>query len=193
MLDSEAVLDYVFNSNKTELTPYVSLDNVYIYGRSLGGAVAIYITDKLKPKIKGLILENTFSSMGEMVDKLFPLLKNFKKYILKNNWPSNTRIGNIQTPMLFLMSELDELVPMEHMECLYELAKKAAFKQKFVIIGGTHNESWQKGGKEYVKQITQFLDKCSLLSSCDIHEKSINKVSINDDEETYLIDNKKKD
>ena len=55
MIDSEAILDYVLNNDDAEISQFVDRDNVYILGRSLGGAVAIHIIHKLNLKIKGLI------------------------------------------------------------------------------------------------------------------------------------------
>jgi hypothetical protein len=51
------------------------LENIYLHGRSLGGAVAIYAASQIleyKFKIKGLIVENTFLSIPDMVAVLFP-------------------------------------------------------------------------------------------------------------------------
>jgi pimeloyl-ACP methyl ester carboxylesterase len=47
MLDSEAVIEYAFN----DLSDMINVDDVYIFGRSLGGAVSIYIVEKLAPKV----------------------------------------------------------------------------------------------------------------------------------------------
>ena len=73
----------------------IDRENIFIHGRSLGGAVAIFAmthffkTKILYPfKIKGVILENTFTSIPDMVDKVFPLLKVFKRFILRNYWRS---------------------------------------------------------------------------------------------------------
>ncbi len=130
MIDSEAILDFILNKRDSEVSKYVNVNNVYVFGRSLGGAVALYIVDKLKPEIKGLIIENTFLSMDDMVDNIFPYLRIFKKWMLRNYWPSKERIANINLPILFLMSELDELVPFQHMQILYDLSKNSVYKQK---------------------------------------------------------------
>jgi predicted alpha/beta hydrolase len=68
--------------------------------------------------------------MGDMVDHLFPLLRHVKHYLLRNKWPSKERIANINIPILFLMSEKDELVPYAHMDNLYILASKARLRHK---------------------------------------------------------------
>jgi hypothetical protein len=68
--------------------------------------------------------------MGDMVDHLMPLLKYLKRIVLNNKWPSDDRIKNITAPILFMMSEHDELIPFTHMESLYKLASKSKFKHK---------------------------------------------------------------
>jgi fermentation-respiration switch protein FrsA (DUF1100 family) len=193
MLDAEAIVDYVFNK-ETELSEFIDKNNIYIFGRSLGGAVAVYITEKLKPNIRGVILENTFSSMGDMVDHLFPALKSIKSLLLTNHWPSRDRIKNLKYPILFISSEKDELVPAVHMEELFKSATSATFKNKFVILGGTHNESWQKAYDQYVQEFSTFLSKCESLVEGEIVSDIIDEgavineeSSINKEEETYLI------
>jgi pimeloyl-ACP methyl ester carboxylesterase len=51
MNDSEAIYNYVIDN----LASKVNLDDIYIFGRSLGGAVAIYLVDKLSPKVKQIL------------------------------------------------------------------------------------------------------------------------------------------
>lgn len=194
MLDAEAILEYVFH-NENEVSESIDKTNVYIFGRSLGGAVAIYIMNLLKPDIKGLILENTFSSMGDMVDHLFPALKRIKSFLLKNHWPSRDRIKNLKYPILFISSEKDELVPPVHMQELYKSASNATYKNTFTILGGTHNESWQKSYNQYVQEVNTFLDYCSTSNKDEINSESLNDVgysineesSINKEEESHLI------
>jgi hypothetical protein len=156
MLDSEAIVNYVMENLKDKI------DNkeIYLFGRSLGGAVGIYITNYLKPKIKGLIIENTFSSLGELIDKIFPFLKYIKTYMLKNHWPSINRINDINIPILFYMSGKDELIPLEHMQRLYSKANLAEFKSKFFIPNGTHNDGWLIAGKKYFIHFAKFMKKC---------------------------------
>merc|ERR1712216_480774 len=51
---------------------------VFVFGRSLGGAVAIALSSSLRQQGNalpcGLILENTFASIPILVDSLFPML-----------------------------------------------------------------------------------------------------------------------
>ena len=108
MLDSEAVLEYA----KTE--ERINNERVFLVGRSLGGAVATHtaavLAEKKNEWIKGLILENTFTSVSKMADSLFPFLKlipNIKKRMLRLDWDSTRQIGKIKSPILIVAGSKD--------------------------------------------------------------------------------------
>jgi pimeloyl-ACP methyl ester carboxylesterase len=118
-LDGEAIMKYVL----VDMRNKIDTNNVFIMGRSLGGAVAINTQGIYKFSIKGLILENTFLSIGDLVDRLFPIVKPLKNILLNNHWESKKLIGNIKVPIFFIMSDRDELVPFEHMLKLKSLSE----------------------------------------------------------------------
>ena len=97
--------------------------DIFVLGRSLGGAVSIYIAtnQSLKNEIKGIIIENSFTSIQDMVKILFPPLSHLQ-FLHRNFWPSKLRILTIDTPILFIRSLRDEIVPTEQMKQLIELA-----------------------------------------------------------------------
>jgi pimeloyl-ACP methyl ester carboxylesterase len=98
-LDAEAVFEYVSNMKE------VDSDLIILFGRSLGGAVAIYLASKYPNEIAGTIVENTFTCISDMVDRLFPFLKPLKKYLLRIDWPSHKRVPLISHPILFLAGQ----------------------------------------------------------------------------------------
>ena len=89
-------------------------------GRSLGGAVASYMVHLDDSPFVGLVLENTFTSISDMVDKLFYVVSNFKWLILENFWDTSHIISKIELPILFISGDADELVPCEMTRTLYE-------------------------------------------------------------------------
>ena len=107
-----------------------------------------------------MILENTFTSIKEMVDHIFPHLSRFKNLILRMFWPSIDRIPNVRVPMLFIVGTHDEIVPPPHAKKLHDAASNAPFKQFHQVHGGTHNDTWLKGGKDYIYALKEFLEKC---------------------------------
>lgn len=101
-------------------------NKVFVHGRSLGGAVTVYVmTKQLARRVRGVILENTFTSIADMVDHIFPKLKFFKGLVQRNFWPSIDRIRSIEHPILFIHSTKDEIVPPEQMKILQSAAKLA--------------------------------------------------------------------
>ena len=113
-LDARAIIKYV-NQNLADF--YTNRGGVFIFGRSLGGAVATYaVTDDKSSmdKIDGLVLENTFTSISDMVDHAFYIISFFKSCVLRMYWPTSDRIGQVTLPILFVTGQKDEIVPHAH-------------------------------------------------------------------------------
>ena len=88
-IDAEAIWNYALEHKE------INNAKLFLLGKSIGGAVAIHLADTIKSQAVqpcGLILENTFTSIGEMVDHIFPLLAHFKHLIQRIFWPSLNRI-----------------------------------------------------------------------------------------------------
>ena len=85
--DATALLNYVHD----DLKDFIDPTKIILFGRSLGGAVATWLAaqtfrgDSLTNGIRGLIIENTFMSIGDLALKLFSLLRAFQWYVQKKN------------------------------------------------------------------------------------------------------------
>lgn len=80
---------------------------IYTHGRSLGGATSIYaIFNQKQSKIAGMIIENTFTSLPELVSYMFPGLSHLVKLLLRNKWESIKSIENIKNRMLFIICKI---------------------------------------------------------------------------------------
>lgn len=122
-LDADATLEYVLNRDD------IDKDRLYIFGRSLGGAVATQLAMKNSNRLKGLIVENTFTSIADMVDQIMPHVAPFKFLIQRIFYPTIDRIGSVTCPILFIRGMKDEIVPCQQSIKLYESAKSAKFKE----------------------------------------------------------------
>lgn len=162
-LDSEAALRFI------RTHPKIDENNLYIFGRSLGGAVGFHLAHYAEQNnihVNGLIVENTFLSIGKMVDTLMPLVAPFKALILRINWDSGKVAKKLNnTPVLYLAGSADQLVPFSHMKELYKTSQglastnviKLGSTRMHVIKGGTHNESWYQGGTAYWESMKIFI------------------------------------
>ena len=158
-IDGEAISNFAFEYNEIS-NNYIDKKNIYLFGRSLGGAVAIHVAVNCNFKFKGIIIENTFSSMGDLVDQLYPILIYFRKYLLKSNWDSKSIISKIKFPVLFCRSENDELIPKSQMDLLFNLCNNCKFKDYYVIKNGNHNEGYISDRIGYAKALNNFFKKC---------------------------------
>eukprot|EP00618_Florenciella_parvula_P037025 CAMPEP_0119501300 /NCGR_PEP_ID=MMETSP1344-20130328/23180_1 /TAXON_ID=236787 /ORGANISM="Florenciella parvula, Strain CCMP2471" /LENGTH=327 /DNA_ID=CAMNT_0007537457 /DNA_START=1 /DNA_END=984 /DNA_ORIENTATION=+ len=150
--DSLAMLDWL---QDRAARGAIDGSKIVLCGRSLGGAVAVHVAVALESmKIRYppscVIVENSFTSISDMVDCKFPFLNIpfFKEQFLRLQWRSIDKVGKITMPMLFLASVQDEIVPFEHMQKLSEAATSARTKT-FHQFDATHNDIWVKGGRRY--------------------------------------------
>ena len=114
--DADAIFQFALDHKE------INNQKIFVMGKSLGGAVAIQLVGKVQEAVCGLILENTFCSIADMVDHIFPLLSYFKHLVQRIYWPSIDRIPNVKVPILFLVGMNDEIVPSNHANRLYEAA-----------------------------------------------------------------------
>jgi fermentation-respiration switch protein FrsA (DUF1100 family) len=65
---------------------------------------------------------------------------------LKLKWESILAIPRIQVPIQFFVGTRDEIVPSFHVDLLRKAAIKAEFVEYYEVEGGTHNDTWYRGG-----------------------------------------------
>jgi fermentation-respiration switch protein FrsA (DUF1100 family) len=141
----------------------IDISRLFLIGRSLGGAVAINTLKEEPGLFKAAIIENTFTSIGDMADVLFPFLKmipNLKQSMLKMNWDSLKLVTEITTPILFITGDIDTFVPTEMTQRLYDAAK-CDKKELMIVPGGNHNDTFMKAGESYGLRIAAFIKKCN--------------------------------
>jgi len=85
----------------------IDASSVFLHGRSLGGAVAVYLASLEKEfSFRGAVIENTFASLESLVTRFFPFIRiPFVKWlVLRNFWPSIDRIAGVRMPLLYVLS-----------------------------------------------------------------------------------------
>ncbi|MGD9301304.1 MAG: alpha/beta fold hydrolase [Desulfobacterales bacterium] len=147
--DAETAWDYLVYHKG------ISPGNIYIYGHSLGGAVAINLAIA-RPEAGGLIVEAAFTSIADMgrQHKLYRFLP--IELITHQRFDSINKINRLKMPVLILHGTEDSVVPYEMSRQLYE--KAPAPKRIKLILGGGHNNSARVGGAEYLNTVKEFID-----------------------------------
>ncbi len=124
-------------------------------GSSLGGAVAV--RGAAENDCAGLITLCTFTSMGEMAARKFPLLP-FKEPLLRHPFASRFWLKKGTCPLLLIHGDRDTLVPFSMRD---ELAKTAREREgrrveTVTIEGGGHDGLLHR--KETVRAVRRFLE-----------------------------------
>ena len=106
--------------------PEVDNSKIFVFGRSLGGAVAIQLVSSasLSPPPAGLILENTFTCTQDVALHMMPFLSIYlgwnriiSNVIIRDKWNSINAIKDIKCPILFI-SSLRDTVGTRTLVCL---------------------------------------------------------------------------
>ena len=123
---------------------------IVIFGKSLGGAVAIELASEISPA--GLIVQSGFTSIPDMAAEHFPFIPRF---LVRTRMDALARIPHVRCPILFIYSPADEIIPYAHGQRLFAAA--TAPKQFHEVAGAAHNELDARGGRAYFAAIQNFV------------------------------------
>ncbi|HAC65198.1 MAG TPA: phospholipase [Cyanothece sp. UBA12306] len=146
--DSQIAWNYL--AEEREIRP----QNIIIYGHSLGGAIAIDLAVR-KPQAGGIIAENTFTSIRQMIDyksqfyQLFPI-----DLILHQRFDSLSKLRLLQIPLLLIHGTSDRTVPSFMSQRLFKLANVP--KKLLLVPYADHNNVASVSGEKYLDTIKQF-------------------------------------
>ncbi len=127
---------------------------IFIYGHSIGGAVAIDLAVR-HPDAAGLIVESTFTSIIDVARlktpyRLFPL-----DLIVHQRFDSLIKVAQLRVPVLYIHGTNDHLIPFEMSRLLYE--RTPGDKSLKLIPGGGHNNNGTVGGSAYLAAVSDFV------------------------------------
>jgi pimeloyl-ACP methyl ester carboxylesterase len=143
-LDAEAAWQYLVTQKNFEP------DEIIIFGRSLGGAVAAALAERHPPR--GLILESTFTSIPDLAARRYPFLPVRRLARLRYN--TAARLPNIHVPLLIIHSREDRVIPFHHAERLFEVANNP---KKLLPIKGSHNDGFRVSASRYEATVGEFI------------------------------------
>lgn len=144
--DSQAAYDYLIREKNV-----VPLENLFLFGRSLGGICAVEVASS--NPAAGLILESVFTSARDMAGQVFPLLP--IGWAIRSKFSAVEKVPYLKLPKLFLHGTKDEIVPYKLGRKLYSAAAEP--KEFYDIEGAGHNDTYGVGGREYFSALNRFI------------------------------------
>lgn len=135
-------------------------EEIVVFGRSLGGAVAAWAAEKYRPA--GAILESTFTSLADAGKRHFFFLP--VGLIVGDSFNTLARIGRIRCPLLLASSPDDEIVPGEHGRILYDAAPEPKW---FLPLRGDHNWGFIYTGEAYAEGLDAFFSEIFRASEAE--------------------------
>lgn len=162
--DVKSLVDYLYE--------YEKLEQIGIWGQSLGGAISLQAMGVDK-RIKFGIVESSFSDFKTIVNDYFNLHAGFS-FAPFSNYLAN-RAGkisgfdpddarpikyceDIKQPVLIVHGNKDERINIKYGQ--ENFSKIKSIDKEFLIINSAnHSNVWKVGGEKYFDKILMFLDK----------------------------------
>ncbi|MCX7596538.1 MAG: lysophospholipase [Fischerella sp.] len=134
----------------------ISPSQIFIYGHSLGGAIAIDLAVK-QPKAAGLIVESSFTSVREVIAArnlfwMFPV-----DLILTQRFESIKKVPKLKMPVLFIHGIADSIVPAFMSQKLYAAAPEP--KKLLLVPDAEHHNVAEVAAAEYLRAVRIFVQQ----------------------------------
>jgi esterase/lipase len=142
--DTLIVYDYILTK-----IPNVSVSNIYIIGRSIGTAPAIYLSSKRK--VGMLFLISPFTSIKAVAGNIFGFLKLF----VSERFVNGNYIQDVKCPVLFIHGYKDKMIP--YNETLLLKDKLNGIYEVCIQSNMTHNEFNVES--DIIQPIKEFIER----------------------------------
>ncbi len=119
---------------------------IVLWGESLGTAVAIALA--AQREVGGLILDAPFTSAADVGAAAYPFAP--VRWLIKDSFRSDLRIGTVKAPILVLHGEQDRVVPIRFGERLFTLANEP--KKMVRFPQGNHSDLDDHGAVDVVRE-----------------------------------------
>lgn len=141
--DGRAAINYLLNKG-------FKIENIVLYGESLGTGVVVQMATEYK--VKAIVLEAPFTSVEDRAAELYPYVP--VRLLLKDKFYSIDKIGLVKAPVLIFHGYLDNVMPIQYGRKMLEAANEPKEARFFENIGHTNFDS-----NETAKITYDFIEK----------------------------------
>lgn len=132
----------------------VNPQRLVLFGQSIGGAnILDVIGQGDREGIRAVILDSTFASYATIANQMIP----GSGYLLDESCSGENYIASVSPiPLLLIHGKADHVIPWQHSEKLYSLAKEP--KRLILIPDGEHIDAFSdRHGDVYREQMVDFI------------------------------------
>lgn len=133
--------------------PNLPVQGTFLYGEQLGGAVALAAAIQC-PDISGVILENPFLSVKEVLRGIFPYFS-WLLFVFNGCWDNVPVISQVKCPLFFLIGQSDETISNAQSYALQCLASVPC--SQMLVSTGDNSNTWRQAGPSLWPALSSFL------------------------------------
>jgi uncharacterized protein len=143
-MDGKSAIDWLIKKGVDE-------KNLILYGESLGTGVATHLAQN--KNYAGVILETPFTSLIDAAKKFYPYIP--VNLLLKDKFENYKKVKNINSPILIMHGEVDQIVPFSMGKKIYQMANQPKFSYftKYDDHMMEYDESLVLALKSFVKSL----------------------------------------
>jgi fermentation-respiration switch protein FrsA (DUF1100 family) len=134
----------------------IAPSRIVVYGWSLGSAVAVDLTSKVDEA--AVVLEGAPASLVDIGSERYPFFP--VRLLMRNPFDSIRKVDSIHSPILFLHSPDDTVIPISEGRRLYEAART---EKTFVEVRGGHVNSADEDPERFFGAIRAFFAQHHLI------------------------------
>jgi fermentation-respiration switch protein FrsA (DUF1100 family) len=124
---------------------------VIVYGESLGAAMAVDLATKVP--VGGVILEEPFTSTGDVGQRMFPYMP--VRWLVRNKYDNLAKMPQLKAPLLIFHSWDDEMFPLSFAQ---RLLSAAPSPKQLIELRGSHNDAFLVSATIHRQGLKTFLD-----------------------------------
>ena len=128
----------------------IAAEDIVIFGRSLGGAVAAWLAAENAPG--ALVVDSAFTSVPDAGADVYPWLP--VRLLSRIQHATKDHLNKVSAPVLVVHSTGDEIIPFKHGQALFEIANQP---KTFLELRGGHNDAHFTSGQAYIDGLRNFL------------------------------------
>jgi hypothetical protein len=141
----------------------IKSNQIIVYGESLGAGVSSALCKKID--CAGVVLESGFSSVEALGKEKFDVFKLYPSWMFPKQFDNESFVVGHHPPLLIVAGKLDQVIPWQHSQYLFERATKPA---QFALYDDCHHAFFQKKQSDFDSRLKSFFDQCGTRMACTL-------------------------